>query len=118
MEWACGNAVDFMWLAEGRTIDHSTFCDFRTKFKRELKDLFRQIGRVAMHMGLIRLNQVALDGTRVKANSSRHATASAKTLEQRLQVLDEQIDEMLAEADQVDQQDDVYDAAKDCYYCP
>ncbi len=105
LEWACGNAVDFMWLVEGRTIDHSTFCDFRTKFKRELKDLFRQIGRLAMHMGLIRLNQVALDGTRVKANSSRHATASAKTLEERLKVLDEQIEKMLAEADQVDQQD-------------
>ena len=40
LEWACGNAVDFMWLVEGRTIDHSTFCDFRTKFQRELKDLF------------------------------------------------------------------------------
>ena len=105
LEWACGNAIDFMWLAEGRTMDHSTFCDFRTRFKRELKDLFRQIGRVAMHLGLIRLNQVALDGTRVKANSSRHATASAKTLEQRLQALDEQIEKMLAEADQADQQD-------------
>jgi len=45
--------------------------------------LFRQIGRVAMHMGLIRLNQVALDGPRVKANSSPHATASAKTLAER-----------------------------------
>jgi len=105
LEWACANAVDFMWLAEGRTIDHSTFCDFRTTFKRELKDLFRRIGRVAMHLGLIRLNQVALDGTRVRANSSPHATASAKTLEERLKVLDEQIEKMLAEADQVDQQD-------------
>jgi regulator of replication initiation timing len=94
-----------MWLAEGRTIDHSTFCDFRTKFKRELKDLFRQIGRVAMHLGLISLNQVALDGTRVRANSSPHSTASAKTLEERLKVLDEQIEKMLADADQVDQQD-------------
>ncbi len=105
LEWACGHAVDFMWLVEGRSIDHSTFCDFRTKFRRGLKDLFRQIGRVAMHMGLISLNQVALDGTRVKANSSRHATASARTLEERLRVLDEQIERMLAEADQVDQRD-------------
>jgi transposase len=105
LEWACGHAVDFMWLVEGRTIDHSTFCDFRTKFKRELKDLFRQIGRVAMDLGLIRLNQVALDGTRVKANSSPHATASAKTLAERLKGLDEQIEKMLAEADQVDEQD-------------
>jgi len=105
LEWACGNAIDFMWLVEGRTIDHSTFCDFRTKFKRELKDLFRQIGRVAMHLGLISLNQVALDGTRVRANSSPHATASAQTLEERLKILDEQIEKMLAEADHVDQQD-------------
>jgi len=59
LEWACANAIDFMWLVEGRTIDHSTFCDFRTKFKRELKDLFRQIGRVAMHLGLIRRQTVA-----------------------------------------------------------
>ncbi len=85
-------------LSEGRTIAHSTFCDFRTRFKRELKNLFRQIGLVAMHLGLIRLNQVALDGTRVKANSSPHATTSAKTLEQRLKALDEQIEKMLAEA--------------------
>ena len=105
LEWACGNAVDFMWLVEGRTIDHSTFCDFRTRFKRELKDLFRQIGRIAMDLGLIRLNQVALDGTRVKANSSPHATASAKTLQQRLKALDEQIDKMLAEACDADRQD-------------
>ena len=105
LEWACGHAVDFMWLVEGRTIDHSTFCDFRTKFKRELKDLFRQIGRVAMHLGLISLNQVALDGTRVRANSSSHATASAKTLAERLKGLDEQIEKVLAEADQVDQRE-------------
>lgn len=103
LEWVCGHAVDFMWLVEGRTIDHSTFCGFRTKFKRELKDLFRQIGRVALHLGLVSLNQVALDGTRVKANSSRSATASAKTIEQRLAALDEQVEQMLAEADQVDE---------------
>ena len=105
LEWACGNAVDFMWLVEGRHIDHSTFCNFRTRFERELKDIFRQIGRLAMSMGLIRLNQVALDGTRVRANSSRHATASAKTLEERAQVLNAQIEEMFAAAQQTDQRD-------------
>lgn len=105
LEWACRHAVDFMWLAEGRHIDHSTFCDFRTKFKRELKELFQQIGRMAIKMGLMRLNQIALDGTRVRANSSPHATASAKTLEKRLSVLDEQIEKMLAEAGEADHGD-------------
>jgi transposase len=105
LEWACRNAVDFMWLVEGRHIDHSTFCSFRTRFGRELKDLFRQIGRLAMSMGLARLNQVGLDGTRVRANSSRHATASAQTLEERLQALDAQIEEMFAAAQQADQRE-------------
>jgi len=102
LEWACGHAVDFMWLVEGRTIDHSTFCGFRTRFQKELKGLFRQIGRVAMGMGLLSLNQVALDGTRVRANSSRSGTASAATLAERLAALDEQIDRMMAEAEEVD----------------
>jgi transposase len=105
LEWACANAVDFMWLAEGRVIDHSTFCGFRTRFRSELKDLFRQIGRVAIDMGLARLNQVMLDGTMVKANSSRHGTASAKTLTEKLAVLDEQVAKMLAEAERADRQD-------------
>jgi len=105
LEWACGNAVDFMWLVEGRHIDHSTFCNFRTRFERELKDLFRQIGRLAMGMGLIRLNQVGLDGSKVRANSSPHATASAKTLEERIQALNAQIEEMFAAARQTDQRE-------------
>lgn len=106
LEWACKNAVDFMWLVEGRHIDHSTFCGFRTRFEKELKDLFKQIGRVALRMGLVRLNQVALDGTRVRANSSRHATASAQTLEERLATLDEQIAEMFAQAAKADEKEE------------
>lgn len=92
LEYACSNSVDFMWLVEGRRIDHSTFCKFRTRFERELKDLFRQLGRLAMGMGMIRLNEVSLDGTRVLANSSRHELATAATLEGRLAALDEQIE--------------------------
>ena len=105
LEWACNNALDFMWLTQGRHIDHSTFCNFRVNFERPLKGLFRQVGRVAISMGMIRLNQVALDGTKVKASSSRHSTASAATLEDRLAELDDQIDEMLAQAGATDRQE-------------
>jgi len=106
LEWACLNSVDFMWLAEGRDIDHSTFCSFRTRFRPELKDLFRQVGRLAMAMGMIRLNQVALDGTKVKANSSRHGTATASTLEEQLAELDAQVEVMLAAAEEADRKED------------
>jgi transposase len=105
LEYACGNSMDFIWLVEDRHIDHSTFCNFRTRFGGELKDLFRQIGRVAMGMGLVRLNQLGLDGTYVRANSSRHATASAKTLRERLESLDQQVEEMFVQAQKADEQD-------------
>jgi transposase len=105
LEWAANNAMDFIWLAEDRRIDHSTFCGFRTTFGPQLKDLFRQIGRLAMEMGMVRLNQVALDGTRVKASSSRHGTAGVAKIEACLAELSVQIDTMFQEAQDADRHD-------------
>jgi len=105
LERACTNALDFIWLTSGRCIDHSTICEFRTKFSPELKDLFKQIGRLAMSMGLIRLNRVGLDGTRVLANSSRHGTRTAKTLAEKLAALDEQIAAAFAQAEEADRRE-------------
>jgi transposase len=105
LEWACGHAVDFMWLAEGRVIDHSTFCEFRKTFRQELKDLFRHIGRLARAMGVVRLNCVGVDGTREAANSSRHGTRTAESIEAELAKLDERFDAMLDEAEAIDQQE-------------
>lgn len=105
LERGCLVMLDFMWLVEKRCIDHSTFCKFRSQFHRELKDLFRQVGKVAMRMDMIRLNQVSLDGTKVAANSSRHATATAKTIQEKLQELDRQIEQMFQEAEAADERD-------------
>ena len=105
LERACVNSIDFLWLASGRTIDHSTVCNFRTRFGKELKDVFRQLGRLCMAMGLIRLNQVGLDGTRIRANNDRRRTATAATLEQRLAALDEQIEQIFCEAQAADIRD-------------
>jgi transposase len=99
LEEACCYRLDFVWLLEGRQIDHSTFSKFRTKFRQPLKDMFQQIGRHAMTLGLIRLCEVAFDGTRVKANNSRYATRTAKTLEKKLEALGELFDQMMAELD-------------------
>jgi hypothetical protein len=102
LEEACCYRFDFMWLAENRRIDHTTFAKFRTKFHRPLKDLFRQIGHIAMTLGLIRLGEVAFDATRVKANNSRFKTRTAKTLEEKLKVLDELFEELTAKLAAVD----------------
>jgi len=102
LEESCCYRVDFLWLLEGRRIDHTTLCKFRTKFAAQLKGLFRQVCQVAMTLGLVRLGEVAFDGTRVKANNSRYKTRTAATLEEKLQALDALFDEMLADAARVD----------------
>jgi transposase len=99
LEYACGNNVDFMWLVEGRTIDHDTFCKFRTKFKKALKELFKQIGRLSMQMGFIKLVEIAFDGTRVKANASRYRTWTAERLEAAIAELEKGAEAMLSESE-------------------
>ncbi len=105
LEYMLANNLDFMWLAEGRTIDHSTICGFRTKFESELKQLFRQVFQIALDTGLAKLETVALDATQVKANSSRHNTATAEAIKERLDRLDQMIERMFVEAEQADAED-------------
>lgn len=97
VEYACGHNVDFMWLAEGLVPDHSTLADFFSKFRQELKSLFKKVGQFAMRMGLIRLGEVAFDGTRAKASNSRYRTLTAATIEERLPQLEQQIEQLLNE---------------------
>jgi len=102
LEEACNYRWDFMWLVEGRHIDHSTFSKFRSKFREPLKNLFKQICHIAMTLGLIRLCDIGFDATRVKANNSRFHTWTAKTLEEKLQALDELFDQLMTQLDAAD----------------
>ncbi len=103
LEEACGNRLDFIWLAAGRVPDHSTLCEFRTAHTAELKGLLTEVCRVALYVGLAALNELVLDGTRVRANSSRHATAPAEEIEAQLARLGEEIDRRFAEAAAADE---------------
>ena len=102
LEDAAANRLDFIWLLEGRVPDHATICKFRTQFASQIKDLFRQVGRVAINLGLISLNLVMLDGTDLKANNSRYATNRRASLQQKIDALDLQVEQLLAEADAAD----------------
>jgi transposase len=102
LEYACVNNIDFIWLAEGRTIDHTTICLFRTKFQGPLKQLFKQINQIAMSLGLIELVQVAFDGTRVKADASRLHTWTAQRVDKVLQELEAEIERLLKGANEAD----------------
>ena len=102
LEEACHYRLDYLWLLEDRRIDHTTFAKFRTRFAKPLKLLFRQIGRIAMDLGMVQLGDVGFDATRAKANNSRYKTRTAKTLEEKLRALDALFDQMLSEIEAAD----------------
>ena len=86
---------DFRWLAEGRTIDHTTLSEFRRKRGEELKHLFVQVGLVARQMGLLPLEQLAYDGTRIRANNRRKVVRTPGELDEMRQKLTGQYDEQV-----------------------
>ncbi len=106
LEEACINRIDFLWLTEGRSIDHSTLSGFRVRFAGELKGMFRQIGRLAIGLGMVNLNQVALDGTVKRASNSRYAVCGKVKLKQKLAALDQQIQSLMEESLATDKQED------------
>jgi transposase len=106
LEEACKYRLDFRWLARGLRPDHSTLSDFRRRFKKPLKDLFRQINRMAMTMGLISMGQIAYDGTRVKAYNSRYKTYTKEKIEAKLKELDDEFEEAMQKFEQEDNNSD------------
>jgi transposase len=109
IEYQIAHSLDFMWLVSGRTIDHSTISDFRRKYKKELKDIHRQMIRYAINMGVAKLSELCIDGTRVRANANRYKTWTAERVEKLLKELDVQIETAMAELETNDNIDELFD---------
>ena len=73
---ACIERVDFMAVTALNQPDFRTVSDFRKRHLQALEGLFVQILRLCQTAGLVRLGHVALDGTKVKANASKHKAMS------------------------------------------
>jgi transposase len=106
LENSTQNRIDFLWLTQGRVIDHATLAGFRVRFADDLKGMFRQIGRVAINLGMANLNQVALDGTVKRANNSRQAVSREDKLRQKVAALDEQVESLVEQSLETDRQED------------
>ena len=70
--------IDFRYIAANTHPDHSTISEFRKKFLEDLSSLFLQILTIASEAGLLKLGMVCLDGTKMKANASKHKAMSYK----------------------------------------
>jgi transposase len=97
--------VAFRVLAAGNFPAHRTIRDFRALHLKELGELFVQVVRLAREMGLVKLGAIAVDGTKVKANASRHKAMSYKRMLETEAQLKVQIKALLERANAADEAD-------------
>lgn len=105
IEEATRRRIDLIWFLEGRSIDHSTLCAFREKFADLLPGLFAELARKAAR-GPRAGRHLAVDGTRVRANSDRHGSRTAASLRRRLGEMAENREALLAEMERLDALED------------
>lgn len=105
LERATYDSVAFRFIAGNEHPDHDTIAAFRQRFIGQIEPLFVQVLKLARAMGMLKLGTVALDGTKIHANASRHSALSyghAKKLEKQLKREVKQLLRLAAVADDQD----------------
>lgn len=98
--------VAFRVLAAGNQPDFRTISDFRKIHLQTLEGFFEQVLRITLEAGAMKLGRVALDGTKMKANASKHKAMSYERMKEQEQRIAEQVREMLAKAEATDAEED------------
>lgn len=98
--------VAFRVIAGGQHPDHTAISEFRRVHLSALAGLFLQVLRLCQKAGLVKLGHVALDGTKVKANASKHKAMSYERMLKKEGELKAEIEKLLAQAEQTDQTED------------
>lgn len=103
---ACEERVDFMAVTAHQRPDFRTISDFRKRHLKALGALFGQVVALCAEAGLVRLGHVSLDGTRVRANASKHKAMSYGRMKQRAPELAREIAEWFSKAESTDSAED------------
>jgi transposase len=96
----------FRVLAGNLHPDHDTICRFRRRHHAAFFQLFTQVLAIARELSLSSLGEVSLDGTKMKANASKHKAMSYERMKAKEQVLETIVADLLHQAETVDQQED------------
>lgn len=102
IERATYDSVAFRFLSADTHPDHDTLANFRKTFLVELEDLFVQVLSLAQAMKLVKLGQISLDGTKIKANASKHKALSHGHIEKLEAQLREEVQALLQKAAEAD----------------
>ena len=98
--------VAFRMLAAGNFPQHRTICEFRRRHLKDFKKLFVQVVSLGREMGMVSLGRLGIDGTKVRANASRRKAMSYGRMRERERQLKEEIEQLLAKAQQQDGEED------------
>ena len=108
IEYAVKHSIDFIWLASGETIDHTTLSIFRRKHEQPLKRLYRELIGLAAQLGLAKLSELCIDATRVLANAGPQRWTQA-SLDRAIERASQLYDEERAKAQAEDELEDLFD---------
>jgi len=98
--------IAFRVLAANNTPDFRTISDFRKDHLKALSSLFLQVLKLCQKAGLVKLGHVSLDGTKIKANASRHKAMSYKRMKEEEARLETEISKLLQEGVAIDEEED------------
>ena len=98
--------VAFRVLAAGNFPQHRTLCEFRRRHLEDFQALFVKVVRLAQELGLARLGKLSIDGTKVRANASKHKAMSYDRMQEEEQRLESEIEALVRQAEAVDEAED------------
>ena len=105
LERATYDSVAFRFIAANDHPDHDTIAAFRRRFLKEIEGLFVKVLLLAREMGVLKMGTVALDGTKIHANASRHSALSYEHAGKIEAQLKAEVAELMAKAEAADQAD-------------
>jgi transposase len=105
LERATYDSVAFRFIAANDHPDHDTIATFRRRFLKEIEGQFVEVLKLAREMGVLKMGTVALDGTKIHANASRHSALSYEHAGKIEAQLKAEVVELLAKAEAADQAD-------------
>jgi transposase len=105
LERATYDSVAFRFIAANEHPDHDTIAAFRRRFLKQIEPLFVQVLDMAREMGVLKLGTVALDGTKIHANASRHSALSYEHASKIAAQLQAEVADLLRKAEAADQAD-------------
>ena len=106
IEKATYELIPFRVLTADQHPDHDTISEFRRRHLEALAALFVQVLRLCQRAGLVKLGHVSLDGTKVRANASKHKAMSYARMEKSVVELEAEVKRLIAEAEATDEVED------------